>query len=482
MHMKKLLNSVASVTTSIVIIFSNTLLVHAYNSDSFTARLTEPSRNSSSDEYKYYYSSDNVFQNMGYGIPNCTAYAWGRTYELLGEKPQLSTGNAGRWYTYNINQGLYAYGSQPRLGAIACWDNHDFVNGHVAVVEQIFDNSGYITTSESQWGELSFALYTFQCDSSDHMSRYRFLGYIYPDETSGKFYGDTFQISSISDNKYFTVSENKELVSADKSYTSVMQDFRFEPVSDNTYIIHSAVSSKIISRNDDSVFFTDDNMGDDSLWSLYDTGNGQYTLCAYNDPEKIIAADQYGSLQLQQYKNEPSQFLKITRVTGITELNSKKRANTLTIDSSKSKNQYYPGEILDLTNISLSIDGEKLDTIDLTKLSPIYDFDNTGMTEVTINYGGLSSSYQVYVAEPFFDDSSFSNVSSSAPETENDNNIISPEEQPNDNLNISLESEISAILLDCSYSQSETDFDKYDLNRDSQINASDLLNAASFNK
>ena len=34
----------------------------------------------------YYYSDDNIFYKYGYGMPNCTCYAWGRAYEILGKK------------------------------------------------------------------------------------------------------------------------------------------------------------------------------------------------------------------------------------------------------------------------------------------------------------------------------------------------------------------------------------------------------------
>ena len=76
------------------------------NAASFTPRLTAPS---SSD---YHYTSDNPFYNSGYGMPNCTCYAWGRAYEILGSKPNLSTGNANTFYTVNQSRGAYNYGNR----------------------------------------------------------------------------------------------------------------------------------------------------------------------------------------------------------------------------------------------------------------------------------------------------------------------------------------------------------------------------------
>ena len=63
----------------------------------YKKRTTAPSKTS-----KYYYSTSNPFYSAGYGMPNCTAYAWGRWYELLGKRPtKLSTRNAENWYVNN---------------------------------------------------------------------------------------------------------------------------------------------------------------------------------------------------------------------------------------------------------------------------------------------------------------------------------------------------------------------------------------------
>ena len=74
---------------------------------------------------KYYFSSLNVFYISNYGMPNCTAYAWGRAYEYYGTRPSLSYYNAGEWWYDNINCGTYEFGSEPRVGAIAVWDRWD---------------------------------------------------------------------------------------------------------------------------------------------------------------------------------------------------------------------------------------------------------------------------------------------------------------------------------------------------------------------
>lgn len=100
---------------------------------------------------------DNIFYQSGYGMPNCTCYVWGRWYELLGEPPQLPTGDGNSWFSSAQSAGVYetgAYpGSVPALGAIICTWYAD--GGHVAVVEQINDD-GSIVTSNSGWKSTYF--------------------------------------------------------------------------------------------------------------------------------------------------------------------------------------------------------------------------------------------------------------------------------------------------------------------------------------
>lgn len=139
----------------------------------YTPRLNAPESNN-----VYYYNSNyNVFQKYGYGLPNCTAYAYGRAYEILKSTPKLSWNGAGQWYDYNRNGGYYSYGSTPKLGAIACWCYSG--GGHVAVVEKI--ENGTITLSNSEWGGRTFYLTT--CSTSDKNyggnSWWTFQGFIY---------------------------------------------------------------------------------------------------------------------------------------------------------------------------------------------------------------------------------------------------------------------------------------------------------------
>lgn len=141
------------------------------SSGNYSPRLEAPSTSN-----KCYYS-DNVFYQSGYGLPNCTAYAWGRAYELLGKKPNLCTGNAGNWYEWNKSNNAYSYGRTPKLGAILCLGKVGGA-GHVAVVEQI-SSDGTIVTSESAYGGVIFQKLTRSKGNYELYYPYYFQGFIY---------------------------------------------------------------------------------------------------------------------------------------------------------------------------------------------------------------------------------------------------------------------------------------------------------------
>ncbi|MDE6659322.1 MAG: CHAP domain-containing protein [Eubacterium sp.] len=132
--------------------------------DVFEPRLSTPSGSN-----PYYNRTLNVYAKQGYGMPNCTAYAYGRIYEITGEAPLINSGNAGDWWFINKRNDYYEYGSEPKIGAIACW------NSHVSVVEEIDGDT--VTTSESHWGGKYFNTQVY--DNPNHTYRQTFYGYIY---------------------------------------------------------------------------------------------------------------------------------------------------------------------------------------------------------------------------------------------------------------------------------------------------------------
>ncbi len=156
----------------------------------YSPRLTAPSKSNS-----YYYSNKNIFYSIGYGMPNCTAYAWGRAYELLKTEPKLSVNSAHYWWDYNKSNNYYPYGSTPKLGAIACWDNP--YGGHVAVVEKI--SSTTVTLSHSEWAGRTFYLTEYDLGASNggvSSSGWKFKGYIYILDGEILPEGDVYRIDS----------------------------------------------------------------------------------------------------------------------------------------------------------------------------------------------------------------------------------------------------------------------------------------------
>lgn len=135
----------------------------------FTPRLTD----SGMPNNPYWYS-ENPFYLAGYGLPNCTCYAWGRAYEIMNKRPTLSLGNADQWYGYT--QDGYSRGKTAKLGAIICYSGGLVGTGHVGVVE-VINSDGSIVTSNSNYGAEYFLTYNLPPDYS--MAGLTFQGFIY---------------------------------------------------------------------------------------------------------------------------------------------------------------------------------------------------------------------------------------------------------------------------------------------------------------
>lgn len=130
----------------------------------------------------YWYSNTNPYY-PAYGLPNCTCYAWGRFWEINDqsghpEVPVGMVGNANTWYN---NSAAYQHGTEPKLGAIICFDGGSFATGHVGVVEEINrdanNNITSIVTSNSDYGGTYFYLMTLTPPYST--GSLAFQGFIY---------------------------------------------------------------------------------------------------------------------------------------------------------------------------------------------------------------------------------------------------------------------------------------------------------------
>jgi len=135
----------------VTVIFAvNVFAQDSIGTNHFVPRTTAPSE----DDPRF--TTSNPFHNVGLGLPNCTAYAWGRAYEILGQPPNLNVGNARYWFD---NDGGHPHpydnferGQEPRLGAIAVWGRSvPNYYGHVAVVEYVHAD-GMVDLSHSYWG------------------------------------------------------------------------------------------------------------------------------------------------------------------------------------------------------------------------------------------------------------------------------------------------------------------------------------------
>ena len=150
----------------------------------YVPRLTSAGMNGS----PYYYSL-NPFYNAGYGLPNCTTYAWGRFWEAsdpdrtYSNPPTLSTGNAEDWWNHTADG--YERGQTPQLGAVLCLADGPYSgDGHVCIVEEIRAN-GDIVCSNSAWGGEYFYLTTLHPPYYLPVSGYIFQGFIYNPNAGG---------------------------------------------------------------------------------------------------------------------------------------------------------------------------------------------------------------------------------------------------------------------------------------------------------
>ena len=118
----------------------------------YTPRLTCPDENDPKYVAKAYGGESPWPTDGRWGkttMPNCTAYAWARWWEIAGSPPDI-WGNASDWYANMDNyERSRDHGGQPQLGAIACYFQSTG-HGHVAVVEEI-KSDGTLVLSESGW-------------------------------------------------------------------------------------------------------------------------------------------------------------------------------------------------------------------------------------------------------------------------------------------------------------------------------------------
>lgn len=123
-----------------------------------------------------YSSNANPFHATGtYAMPNCTCYAYGRVWEINGVEPKgLCLKNAKYWFNESTG---FEKGTEPRLGAIMCFDG---TAGHVAVVEEVKEN-GDVVISQSNFGGEFFFTKTLKksANYNNYFTNVKFMGFLY---------------------------------------------------------------------------------------------------------------------------------------------------------------------------------------------------------------------------------------------------------------------------------------------------------------
>lgn len=149
---------------------------------SFTPRLTDTGI---LNNPKWY--AQNPFYQSGFGMPNCTAYSYGRFWECSNEDPndmsnkptELPLGDGGQWWPSAVASGYYETGQVPKLGAVICFDKPG-ESGHVGIVEEINEQTGEITVSNSAYQSTYFFItYITPVNGKYDWGTYNFQGFIY---------------------------------------------------------------------------------------------------------------------------------------------------------------------------------------------------------------------------------------------------------------------------------------------------------------
>lgn len=114
----------------------------------------------------------------GCTLSNCVGWAWGRWQQINGSiDSRLPASNAGNWWRQANVAGMNT-GSEPQLGAVACF------NGHVAIVEEIAADGSYINCSESDYRGAAFTYRTrYRSQNWSYPGYAAFQGFIYQNDT-----------------------------------------------------------------------------------------------------------------------------------------------------------------------------------------------------------------------------------------------------------------------------------------------------------
>ena len=222
----------------------------------FTPRTTVPDTSNAC----YYNYSCNPFYTSGLWTW-CTWYAYGRAYEILGYKPDLSIRAASQWYYDNIskvnNGGGYTYSSNyyaAKLGAVACYENH------VQIVEAVNSDGSpkYLSTGgfQTQYGGTPFNNKDGWTQHTNffygHDTAKGFLGYIYlGDYSTFANIGEDFYATFLNKASWKPISVKRGTgVTLETEDGTSTQKWRFTRQSDGAYVIRSCSTGKVLEMTD----------------------------------------------------------------------------------------------------------------------------------------------------------------------------------------------------------------------------------------
>lgn len=126
-----------------------------------------------------WYYNGNPYYQRGYGLPNCTCYAWGRLAEICNAAVTFYGGNAIMWASRPEMKQL----PSPKVGSCIIYsggitDSYGRLCGHIGVVEHCYDD-GSIDVSMSSFGGYMWRIYNLKPND----------GYHIPDSYNLTFYG-----------------------------------------------------------------------------------------------------------------------------------------------------------------------------------------------------------------------------------------------------------------------------------------------------
>ena len=116
----------------------------------------------------WYYNANPYYQR-GYGLPNCTCYAWGRLSEICNAPVTFYGGNAIMW----ANRPEMKQIPSPKIGSCIIYsggitDSYGRLCGHIGVIEHLYDD-GSIDVSMSSFGGYMWRLYRLNPSDSYHI-------------------------------------------------------------------------------------------------------------------------------------------------------------------------------------------------------------------------------------------------------------------------------------------------------------------------